>query len=380
MRIWLAFLFVFFIAETADAQMARKKTELEVRNSGSRPIVSFRRILATDTDTDLKPNSAASRNLKLAEEQAAAKNALEQGINNLPEKSEELAELYYNYAMFLKGFEAASNFRKTEKIYKSLHGKSSPKLIDIYMQLGKSFAEDKSKKKAKSALSKAISLAEKNSQTHPVYIAELHITAGSYLLSKASSKDAGSFLKKAVAMLSKPENTEQLVLLAKAKFWLGKYEKFRRNHSRAQAQFESAIDILEKSDPESAIIPTARTFLVSIYQLRREPELVEKQLSLLAKSFSTAPNSDLRPIYQVRPYYPKVDKIERVQGRVILSFTVNEKGAVIDPIAKEVEGSFNFEDAAMEAIANYRFVPRRENGQPVRTEGVEYEFTWKILD
>jgi TonB family protein len=74
--------------------------------------------------------------------------------------------------------------------------------------------------------------------------------------------------------------------------------------------------------------------------------------------------SELTTTHQVAPNYPRIASARNIEGWVEVEFTVTTEGDVRD--AKVVESSAGlFEDAALSAIARWRFEPVVEDGRPV---------------
>jgi periplasmic protein TonB len=73
------------------------------------------------------------------------------------------------------------------------------------------------------------------------------------------------------------------------------------------------------------------------------------------------------PVRTTAPDYPVALKREGITGVVTVVFSVDEKGNVVDP---EVQKSSNqgFEQAALNAIAKWKFRPARQDGVPVRSK------------
>ena len=69
-------------------------------------------------------------------------------------------------------------------------------------------------------------------------------------------------------------------------------------------------------------------------------------------------------LHAVSPEFPRQAKRKRISGHVKIAFTVDENGRVRDPQVIEAEPKTYFEDAAMDAIAQWRFKPFREDGVP----------------
>ena len=62
----------------------------------------------------------------------------------------------------------------------------------------------------------------------------------------------------------------------------------------------------------------------------------------------------------------------------MLSFTVNETGAVVDPIVVESVPPGVFDRAAIRAALKFKYKPRVEEGVPVAVPGVEHLITFQL--
>ena len=69
-------------------------------------------------------------------------------------------------------------------------------------------------------------------------------------------------------------------------------------------------------------------------------------------------------VKQVQPRYPEVAKAARASGLVILEAIINTEGVVED--VKVLRGHPLLQQAAMDAIVQWKFKPGRLNGKPVR--------------
>ena len=75
---------------------------------------------------------------------------------------------------------------------------------------------------------------------------------------------------------------------------------------------------------------------------------------------------DIRPPQKIRdvaPRYPPIAQASRVEGVVILEATIDEDGSVRD--VRVLRGKPLLDDAAAEAVRQWRFTPTRLNGQAV---------------
>ncbi|HZP33589.1 MAG TPA: TonB family protein [Candidatus Acidoferrales bacterium] len=70
-----------------------------------------------------------------------------------------------------------------------------------------------------------------------------------------------------------------------------------------------------------------------------------------------------RILYQTNPEYPLLARQAGIQGEVIVSAVIDSSGKVVD--MKVVSGPPLLYDAAMKALANWKFEPTYLNGEPV---------------
>ena len=70
------------------------------------------------------------------------------------------------------------------------------------------------------------------------------------------------------------------------------------------------------------------------------------------------------------PVYPAVAVRERIEGFVELSYSVGPDGRVIDLRVVRAEPRGVFEQAAIQAVASWRYAPMIVDGRAVRVDGV----------
>ncbi|NHN75732.1 energy transducer TonB [Azotobacter chroococcum] len=83
------------------------------------------------------------------------------------------------------------------------------------------------------------------------------------------------------------------------------------------------------------------------------------------------PESEVRPLNDVRPRYPRMALQRNIEGHVKLAFTINRAGAVENIRVLEASPRNVFEREARSAAARWRFAPRTENGLAVDREAVK---------
>ncbi len=70
-------------------------------------------------------------------------------------------------------------------------------------------------------------------------------------------------------------------------------------------------------------------------------------------------------INMVIPKFPYEAMIQGIQGRVVIKIVIDKDGYVNDPVVVKAEPEGYFEEAALDAIAVYRFKPGVKDGKPV---------------
>lgn len=97
-----------------------------------------------------------------------------------------------------------------------------------------------------------------------------------------------------------------------------------------------------------------------------------------------------RPIFRVIPLYPRRAQENRVEGYVIVEYTVSESGNVKDPnviegkckSANDKENEFKdcsmFNSTALKAILKMNYVPAVRDGKRVAVENMKYRFNWEL--
>ena len=83
------------------------------------------------------------------------------------------------------------------------------------------------------------------------------------------------------------------------------------------------------------------------------------------------------PIVRVAPVYPNRALSRGLEGYVDMMFTVNETGAVQDPVVTYSTSSL-FERAATQAVLKFKYKPRVVDGKPIAVPGVETRIRFEL--
>ena len=76
---------------------------------------------------------------------------------------------------------------------------------------------------------------------------------------------------------------------------------------------------------------------------------------------------EMIPLTQVPPLYPRRAARLQIEGFVTIEFTIAPDGSVIEPVVVESEPRNVFDRAALQAIVQWKFEPRMENGRAIES-------------
>jgi TonB family protein len=74
-----------------------------------------------------------------------------------------------------------------------------------------------------------------------------------------------------------------------------------------------------------------------------------------------------KPFFGSTPGYPAALRPSGLKGEVVVTVRVTPQGAVLDPVVDRTNNPA-FAEAALEAVREWRFLPRVQNGRPVETK------------
>ena len=89
---------------------------------------------------------------------------------------------------------------------------------------------------------------------------------------------------------------------------------------------------------------------------------------------------DVQPLVRVPPEYPARLIGRGVEGWVKLQFTITAAGSVQDAFVVDASPQTVFDDAALKAIARWRYNPRVENGAAVERVGMQTVIRFELAN
>src|SRR6185503_8242438 len=99
--------------------------------------------------------------------------------------------------------------------------------------------------------------------------------------------------------------------------------------------------------------------------------VVDARGAMSRMSMTAGSDRDVIPLVRVPPDYPARAQSRGLEGWVQVRFTITPTGTVKDPTVVNAEPKGMFDDAALKAIARWRYNPRVEGGVAVERVGVE---------
>jgi periplasmic protein TonB len=93
---------------------------------------------------------------------------------------------------------------------------------------------------------------------------------------------------------------------------------------------------------------------------------------------SAGSDRDVIPLVRINPDYPPRALTRGLEGWVEVQFTITVTGTIKDPTVVNAEPRDIFDDAALKAIARWRYNPKVENGVAVERVGVRTRIVFDI--
>jgi protein TonB len=99
--------------------------------------------------------------------------------------------------------------------------------------------------------------------------------------------------------------------------------------------------------------------------------VVDARGAMTRMSMTAGSDRDVIPLVRIAPDYPPRALSRGLEGWVQVQFTITPTGTVKDAIVVNAEPKNIFDDAALKAIARWRYNPRVEGGVAVERVGVQ---------
>jgi protein TonB len=87
---------------------------------------------------------------------------------------------------------------------------------------------------------------------------------------------------------------------------------------------------------------------------------------------------DTMPLVRINPDYPPRAQSRGIEGWVLIEFTITAAGTVRDARVVQASPKGYFEDAALKAIARWRYNPKVQEGVAVERVGVRVRLSFNM--
>lgn len=153
--------------------------------------------------------------------------------------------------------------------------------------------------------------------------------------------------------------------------------------------YVAAIREIERGFSVSRLEPQASDIkwlkaLAGSYEKTGDAEKYREVSSRLAALEQASASNESRtsalPIIKVAPVYPRDAVENRIEGYVVLEFTVTRFGTVKDIVVLESEPPGVFDESAIQAAGKFKYKPTVEDGKPVEVSGVKNKIVYKLDD
>ena len=176
------------------------------------------------------------------------------------------------------------------------------------------------------------------------------------------------------------------------------------DHFIADSDYDSALKILSQlqnkkrlSTDESNLIFSYVIRAASLKRNISEEELGEQMLDAIrsqsddqiAESIRRVTGKDEPPatpennyqlIAKTAPQYPADAHENKIEGYVVVAFTVTKHGSVEDLVVVESDPPGVFEETTIQTVSQFKYIPKLVNGEPVDTPGVRYLIRFKLSE
>jgi protein TonB len=106
--------------------------------------------------------------------------------------------------------------------------------------------------------------------------------------------------------------------------------------------------------------------------------IVDARGAMSRMTMSAGSDRDVIPLVRINPDYPPRAQTRGIEGYVIVQFTITATGTVKDAIVVEAQPRGMFDDAALKAIARWRYNPKVESGTAVERVGIRTRLTFQL--
>ncbi len=91
-------------------------------------------------------------------------------------------------------------------------------------------------------------------------------------------------------------------------------------------------------------------------------------------------DSDVTPVFRMRPVYPVRAALQNIEGFVVLKFDITETGQTDNISVIQARPPQIFNSSAVRAVRKWKYKPRMENGQAIRQKNLRVTVEFSLAD
>ena len=300
----------------------------------------------------------------------------------LLESDESLAIATFNYGNNLlrvrEREESVAILKLALDRFERVYGRNGVDLIPALLSLGTAIAAPFDEDRSRHHFRRALKLTARHYGDDSVEYADVAFQTSRVRLEMAQSADGRRDLHQAHRIYVDRFGTDN-PRTGRAAFYLGKLELARKRYGPATEHFLAALQAFDPAvESQRQMHLTSRAFLVQAYESKGESELATEHCLAIGRLSALVPKEELQPLFRSAPEYPMTALRSGRSGHADIEFTVDENGFVTNPRVIAVEGSRDFEAAALRAVQRFRYAPSFVDGEAVETDGVKTRITFRI--
>lgn len=300
---------------------------------------------------------------------AAAKDAHRFGSKLFGKDSVNTAKLAINYAALLNDVghyrKARRTLEGTQEVFRARYGEGAVELVPIMMQLARAA---KTPDDTLEYFRRAARLSRGYDDS--LVEARRNFEIMSILLRMGGGAFVETYVDRTYEIYSErlEPNDFRLGLISYHK---ARWAADRSHHEQALGYLDGALAAFTNPERErmGSFERTVRMQMVEALEELGERDASTEHLLLLGSQQDWSPEAE--PVYRRDAVLPMDAMNKRMEGRVTLSFTVDEQGFVVNPTVSESTQP-TFDDAALSMVRAFRYAPRFVEGKPVATAGIKH--------
>lgn len=150
-----------------------------------------------------------------------------------------------------------------------------------------------------------------------------------------------------------------------ARFELGRYHIEFGRYRSARRELGLALEAFERAglQPGEERILRCHLFMAEAWIRDGRDDEATPHLQFVSQHQGEVDQTDIKPLIRVAPTYPIRAARQRIEGWVLMEFTITTEGKVRDPVVIDHEPSSIFDAAATEAVFQWRYVPLSRDGE-----------------